>query len=87
MLKLDFYFLQIVLKIHNFAKSDKDKSFGEQPEPTSYLICFWLCCVIVEIFFTKTAKISHYSQLLHSLFAQCWDAIFYLSEVLVWQIK
>ena len=29
MLKLYFYFLQIVLKIHSCEKSDKDKTFGE----------------------------------------------------------
>ena len=82
MLKLYFYFLQIVLKIPTFGKTDKDKSFGEQAKPTNCLICF---CYLVSLsrFLTKTAKISHYSQSLHSLFIQLWDVIFYLSEVLV----
>ena len=36
---------------------------------------------------TKTAKISQYTQCLHSLFPQFLDALFYLFEVLFWQIK
>ena len=35
MLKLYFYFMQTVLKIHTFEKSDKDKSFGEQAKSTN----------------------------------------------------
>ena len=35
-LKLGLCFLQIVLKLHIFGKSDKDKSFGEQAKPTIY---------------------------------------------------
>ena len=50
MLKLYFYFLQIVLKIHTFGKSDKDKRFGEQAKPTNYRICFLLSSFIVKIF-------------------------------------
>ena len=49
MLKLYFYFLQIVLKIHTFGKSDEGKSFGEQEEPTNYLLCFLLSCVTFQI--------------------------------------
>ena len=33
---------EIVLKIHAFGKSDKDKSFGEQAKSTNYLIGFLL---------------------------------------------
>ena len=32
--------------------------------------------VSLSRFLTKTAKISHYSQYLHSLFTELWDAIF-----------
>ena len=49
MLKLDVYFLQIVLKIHTFGENDKDKSFGEQSKPTKYLICLLISCVMVKI--------------------------------------
>ena len=38
-----------------FWKSEKDKSFGEQAEPTNYLICFLKS---LSRFLTKTAKIS-----------------------------
>ena len=48
MLKLYFYFLQIVQKIHTFGKSDKDKSFGEQAKQTNYPF-FLLSCVIVKM--------------------------------------
>ena len=57
MLKLYFYFLQIVLKIHTFGKNDKDESFGEQAKPTNYPICFLLSSVIVKIFQGKLPKI------------------------------
>ena len=49
MLKLYFYFLQIVLKIHSFGEKDKSESFGEQAKATIYLSCFLLSCIIVEI--------------------------------------
>ena len=86
MLKLYFSFLQIVLKVHTFGKSDKDKNFGEQTKPTKFPICI---CYLRSLsnFPTETAKISHYSQCLHSSFTKLWDAIFYLFEVLFWRMK
>ena len=80
MLKLYFYFLQFLLKIHTFGKNDKDESFGEQVKPTNYPISYFPS---LSRFFTETAQISQYSQCLHSLFNQLWDAIFYLFEELV----
>ena len=49
MLKLHFYYLQIVPKIHTFGNNDDGKSFGEQAKPTNNLICFLLFCVITKI--------------------------------------
>ena len=48
---LYFYFLQIVLKIPPFEKSDEDKSTGELAKPTNNLICLLLSSVIVKIFY------------------------------------
>ena len=75
--------MQFLLKIESCKKGVKDESSGEQPKLTNYVICFLLFCVIVKIFLTETAKISQYSQCLHSLFTQFWDAFFYLFVVLV----
>ena len=50
MLNLYFYFLQFLLKIEICEKRFKDKSSGEQPKLTSYVIRFLLFCVIVKIF-------------------------------------
>ena len=46
----------------------------------------FVSCYVVSLsrFLTKTAKICRYSQCLHSLFTQLWDAIFYLFEVGKW---
>ena len=49
MLKLYFYFLQSVLRIHTFGEKDKSESFGDQAKATIYLSCLLLFCVIVEI--------------------------------------
>ena len=75
MLDLYFYFLQFLLKIQSCEKSVKDKSSGEQPKLTSYVICFLLFASLTRLF-TETAKISQYSQCLHGLLTQLWDAIF-----------
>ena len=82
MLKLNFYFLQFLLKVQSCEESAKDKSSGEKPKLTNYVICF---CYLASLsrFFTKTAKLSQYSQCLHSLFTQLWDAVFFFFEVLI----
>ena len=51
MLKLDFYFLQFLLKIQSCEKSVKDLNSGEEPKLINYAICFLLYCIIVKIFY------------------------------------
>ena len=51
MLKLNFYFLQLVPKIHTFGESDKDESSGEKQKLTNYVICFMLFCIFVKLFY------------------------------------
>ena len=63
-------------------KKCKDKSSAEKPKLTNYVIWLLLSCIFVNIF-SETAKINQYSQCLHGLPTQLWDAIFYLFEVLV----
>ena len=49
-------FSEKVLKINNFGKSDKDKSFGEQAKPTNYLIFFAILCLCQD-FLWKLPKL------------------------------
>ena len=49
MLNLYFYILQFLPRIQSCEKSDKDESFKEKAKPTSYVVCFLLCSVIVKI--------------------------------------
>ena len=81
MLNLYFYFMKFLLKIQSCEKSVKDKNSGDQTKLTNYVI---FSCYFASLsrFFPKTAKISLYSQCLHSLFTQLWGAIFFLFEVL-----
>ena len=51
MLNLFFYFLKFPLKIQSCEKSVEDKSSGEQPKLTNYVICFLLFSVIVKILY------------------------------------
>ena len=44
---------------------------------------FFALLHLSQDFLTKTVKIRQFSQCLHGLFTQLWDAIFYLFEVLV----
>ena len=77
MLKLSFYFLQIVLKIFTFRKSDNNKSCGiKQNQQIIYIVSRYP--LSLSRFPTKIAKLSQSTQCLHSLFTKLWDAIFYL---------
>ena len=51
MLKLYFYFLQIVLKIQSCQKSAENKSSVDLSKLTNYVICFLLSFVFVKIFY------------------------------------
>ena len=51
MLKLYFYFLQFLQKIRSCEKSVEDKSAGEQPKLTNYVIYFLLSYIFVKTFY------------------------------------
>ena len=48
LVKIILLFFANCSECSTFGKSDKDKSFGDQPKPTNYLICFLLSCVTVK---------------------------------------
>ena len=83
MLILHFHFLKFLLKIQICEEIVKDKSSGDYPKQTNYVVCFFCYLESLSNVLTKTAKISQYSQCLHYSFTQLWDAIFNFFEVLV----
>ena len=56
MLKLYFYFLQIVLNIRKFGKSGMDESSGEQRKPTNLILAILRHC---QDFLRKLPKSGH----------------------------